>query len=105
MDSNRRKKILCFMTQRSTIVGIVAMTVPLVGIIGFDMTAEHQLKLVEGLLIISSIVLVATKEDPKGGVNRDDNRNGGNGPQRTNGDADLRETQKQEAGQEAGRPS
>ena len=83
-----RRKLIRVLSQRSTVVGLVGVMAAVFSLLDLPISAETELKMTEGVLLLVSFIAIMTKEEePYNGINRrssdSDNRISGN-----NGGAD-----------------
>ena len=86
-DAMNKRAIIKALSQRSTIVGIVGICAGVMSLIGMPMSAETELKMVEGVLLLVSLVAIMTREEePYRGIDRRVNRGTGGGSGGVGGD-------------------
>lgn len=90
-----KRTLLRILSQRSTIVGLVGIAGGVLALVEMPISAENELKIVEGLLLFVSLVAVITKEEaPYNGTNRrTDHRSVGSG--RTGSDTERKSSESQ----------
>jgi hypothetical protein len=66
-----RRQFVRVLSQRSTVIGIIGVLAAVFSLLDMPISAEQELKLVEGVLLLVSVIAIATKEEePYRGVNR-----------------------------------
>lgn len=66
-----KRRLIRVLSQRSTVVGIVGVIGAVFALFEIPISAEQELKIVEGLLLLVSLVAIITKEEePYAGIDR-----------------------------------
>jgi hypothetical protein len=66
-----KQRVMRVLAQRSTIVGIVGVLAAVMALLEIPISAEQELRFVEGVLLLVSVIAIATKEEePYDGTNR-----------------------------------
>ena len=66
-----RRKLIRVLSQRSTVVGLVGVMAAVLSLLELPISAETELKAVEGVLLLVSFIAIMTREEePYHGVDR-----------------------------------
>jgi hypothetical protein len=66
-----RRQFVRVLSQRSTVIGIIGVLAAVFSLLDMPISAEQELKLVEGVLLLVSVIAIATKEEePFSGIDR-----------------------------------
>jgi hypothetical protein len=66
-----KRQFVRVLSQRSTVIGIIGVLAAVFSLLDMPISAEQELKLVEGVLLLVSVIAIATKEEsPYDGINR-----------------------------------